>query len=466
MVRTRGGRSDQGRESSSQPVDRVHPTALARQRRSRQQVQETQEDVVPDQAQQEVLAPDQVHQEDLVGVQVYMQANVAAPLQQDVYGGGPEDTSILRTFHRHVATRLWNGEDWGTLKVVSHGRKLTARVAAYIWGIVDNSGLASLINCTHSLVDRALLSTFPERCHRDTCSFHLPAGEMTITLDDVSSLLHLPVTGCLFSLPAMGSSVRLRWLRDLYENSVQQGNLDVAARAYLLHLVGCTIFVDKLGTLARVGYLGLFRDLDMVGTFAWGATALAFLYENLKDASFYNTRQIAGYMTLLQLCDLLLIQKIIVPCQPNSSYEEGRPLSKRWAPLCGTGESIPPSLQDAFPGECADDSLGWYYRISHPYLIPSVDRVADPVPRRVPRVHIVASTFDGTGDVISYQGLFQGISERLQAMFARELVTPGTELGVLAQEALDMANLGVEGHQTGRSSSRHVYRRRRDRSTQ
>ncbi|KAJ1443158.1 hypothetical protein SESBI_00441 [Sesbania bispinosa] len=62
MERTRRGRSDQGRESSSQPVDRVCPTASARQRRSRQQVHETQEDVVPDQAQQEDPTSNQAHQ--------------------------------------------------------------------------------------------------------------------------------------------------------------------------------------------------------------------------------------------------------------------------------------------------------------------------------------------------------------------------------------------------------------------
>ncbi|KAJ1435737.1 Aminotransferase-like, plant mobile domain [Sesbania bispinosa] len=473
--------------------------------------------MVPDQAQQEDPAPDQAHQEDLVVVQVDVQADVAAPVQPDIYGGGPEDTSILRTFHRHVATRLWNGKDRGTLKVVSNGRKLTAPLDAYIRGIVDNSGLASLIDCMHSPVDRGLLSAFAERWHRDTCSFHLPVREMTITLDDVSSLLHLPVTGHLFSLTVVGK---------------KEANM-------------------MLVSLLRVSH----RDLYMVGTFAWGEAALAFLYENLKDAGFYNIRQITGYMTLLQVCELLLIQKILdkVPRQPNSSYEEGRPLSKRQAPLHGTGEvtlvrqsldrlthvdviwmpceahrvyrpshdvslyrgyitcgsivfphlpekvllqyghiqSIPPSPHDAFPvsgisnvhhhflhyhkhlledeykgpvmtipGECVDDYLRWYYRISHTYLIPSVDRVADPVPRRVP---IVGSTFDGVGDVVSYQGLFQGISERLQVMFARELVTPGTESGVLA---LDMANSGVEGHRTGKPFYRHLYRRRRDRSTQ
>jgi len=40
-----------------------------------------------------------------------------------------------------------------------------------------------------------LISAFVERWHAETNSFHLPIGEMIITLDDVSSLLHLPILG-------------------------------------------------------------------------------------------------------------------------------------------------------------------------------------------------------------------------------------------------------------------------------
>ncbi|KAJ1431526.1 Aminotransferase-like, plant mobile domain [Sesbania bispinosa] len=119
---------------------------------------------------------------------------------------------------------------------------------------------------------------------------------MTITLDDVSSLLHLPVTRRLFSLPAVeieitrGAYIRLSWLRDVYNSNLQQKNLDAAARAYLLYLVGCTIFTDKSETTVRVTYLELFRDLSSVGNIAWGAAALAYLYEQLKDSSCHNTR--------------------------------------------------------------------------------------------------------------------------------------------------------------------------------
>ena len=38
-----------------------------------------------------------------------------------------------------------------------------------------------------------------ERWHEEASSFHLPFGKMTVTLDDVSCLLHLLINGLLLS---------------------------------------------------------------------------------------------------------------------------------------------------------------------------------------------------------------------------------------------------------------------------
>ena len=73
----------------------------------------------------------------------------------------------------------------------------------------------------------------------------------------------------------------------------------MAARAYLLHLVGCTIFADKSATSVSVSYLGLFVDLRHIGGYSWAAAALTHMYEQLGDGSYANTRQLAGYITLL-----------------------------------------------------------------------------------------------------------------------------------------------------------------------
>jgi len=40
-----------------------------------------------------------------------------------------------------------------------------------------------------------LLYAFVERWHAETNTFHSPIGEMTITLDDVLNLLHMPIVG-------------------------------------------------------------------------------------------------------------------------------------------------------------------------------------------------------------------------------------------------------------------------------
>ncbi|KAJ1397780.1 protein MAIN-LIKE 1-like [Sesbania bispinosa] len=95
MAKTRGAPPRRGGESSSQPLERVRPTASARQRRLRREVQEIQEDVVPDIVEEEVSVDDEAQQGDPVGVQA------------EVFGGGSEDTSILRTYHRHLRIPLY-----------------------------------------------------------------------------------------------------------------------------------------------------------------------------------------------------------------------------------------------------------------------------------------------------------------------------------------------------------------------
>ena len=47
----------------------------------------------------------------------------------------------------------------------------------------------------YEVADKGLITAFVERWHRDTNSFHMPVGEMTITLDDVSSILHISIVG-------------------------------------------------------------------------------------------------------------------------------------------------------------------------------------------------------------------------------------------------------------------------------
>jgi len=73
----------------------------------------------------------------------------------------------------------------------------------------------------------------------------------------------------------------------------------VAARAYLLHLLGCILFANKSSTHVQVIFLDALRDLMQSGTYALDAAALVHMYDNLNEALKNTTRQLARYITLL-----------------------------------------------------------------------------------------------------------------------------------------------------------------------
>jgi len=110
------------------------------------------------------------------------------------------------------------------LKLSSHGRKVDKfdRPAPEIEGLVAATRLSSLIACSLDTSDRGLVSTFVERWHKGTSSFLLPVGEVTITLDDVASLLHLPIIGTFHSFEAFHVDEVMDLLVDLLEVSLEE----------------------------------------------------------------------------------------------------------------------------------------------------------------------------------------------------------------------------------------------------
>ena len=83
----------------------------------------------------------------------------------------------------------------------SHGRKIEkfGRLASEFESIVAVTELSPLIACSLDIGERGLIYAFVERWHKEMSSFHLPIENVTITLDDVASLLHLPITGAFHS---------------------------------------------------------------------------------------------------------------------------------------------------------------------------------------------------------------------------------------------------------------------------
>lgn len=318
----------------------------------------------------------EIAKDDNVGV---VEEDFSVPSPDDVhvpphFPGGPYDLSVLRSFQNHVALRLWHGEDRSPLNVAAHRLKLRKLVNSKpsmppeIEKFVQASSLCSLLYCSFPIVNNALISVFAERWHRDTSSFHLPIGEMTITLDDVSCLLHLPCRGTFFTFPNQnrdtaiaivmqllsvsyhiasleysqnrGPYLRLSWLRELYKEKCADQEWEPAARAFLLHLVGCTIFANKSQSLIDIKFIEMFRDLSNCGNWSWGASALAVLYENLNDASMHQTKQIGGYMTLIQAWIYEYFPTICEPIE-RQGYKEHKCRALRWKSVKGDGKVKP-----------------------------------------------------------------------------------------------------------------------------
>ncbi|KAL5755682.1 hypothetical protein ACOSQ2_020428 [Xanthoceras sorbifolium] len=182
-------------------------------------------------------------------------------------------------------------------------------------------------------VNNACISALVERWRGETNTFHLSNGEITITLDEVARILGLWVDGeavvrdtttcaatgttnmeicesLLGKAPnsdakeIKGGMVKLSWLKENFSECPKDASSDEEVeqrtRAFLLYLVGSTIFATTSGNLVPLLYLPLFKDFDKAGKYAWGAAALAFLYRQLGKASMKCQSTISGSLTLLQ----------------------------------------------------------------------------------------------------------------------------------------------------------------------
>ncbi|KAH1229217.1 Protein MAIN-LIKE 1 [Glycine max] len=352
MVRTRGlgralglvtgrgvGKGD--RDDSDDTLQHRRPTAPARRQRVAVTTDHVDEPVIPalDVQDDPMEAPATVED---IPADIPVDAGVkVAKDQHQGFSGGPSDPFVLTAYADHVACSVWTGE------VHSLGRPIPA-----IEGLIAGTRLSPLIACSVDTSDRGLLSAF----HQETSSFHLPVGELTITLDDVSSLLHLPVIGDLHAFEPLHMDDAIQMLVDLLMVSpesaraetvqcrgpyrrCQAGHWTAAARSYLLHLLGCTLFANKSATNVHVVYLEDLCDLSMTEMYAWGVAALVQMYDQLNDASMSHSRQLDGYITLLQ-CWIYEHFPSVAESTTDQDYDEASPRACRWIATKKTVKSI------------------------------------------------------------------------------------------------------------------------------
>lgn len=96
------------------------------------------------------------------------------------------------------------------------------KLVAEINALVECSDLLLLVGIEYKQIDKGLICAFVKHWKPDTSNVYLHVGEMTITLDDVSQLLHIPIVGQFFNLPAYLKIEAAHFLVQLLEVSYEE----------------------------------------------------------------------------------------------------------------------------------------------------------------------------------------------------------------------------------------------------
>jgi hypothetical protein len=194
--------------------------------------------------------------------------------------------------------------------------------------------LARLVNAGLPAMDGTLLTAMVDRWRTETHTFHLPCGEVGITLEDASMILGLQLDG-----RAVVAATNIAGWRDAAEALVGarppdapddardlrssgpsiawfQGTFSVCppdagdaqveqyARAWLWHLLGAFLFPDGSGNTVSNMWLAILQeDWEQIGQYSWGSEVLAWLYRQLCEASRRSGRRsnLGGCAYLMQI---------------------------------------------------------------------------------------------------------------------------------------------------------------------
>ena len=149
-------------------------------------------------------------------------------------------------------------------------------------------------------------------------------GEMTITLQNIAILFGLSVHGhpvigskdidwhalCeellgvrLIETDICGASLTVCFITTHFSHLplgvVDEVTLQCHARAYLLLLVGGSLFLDKKEVYIQLAIIPMLRDFGETTQYSWGSATLAHLYQELCRASLDSAESIAGHSHLI-----------------------------------------------------------------------------------------------------------------------------------------------------------------------
>ena len=190
--------------------------------------------------------------------------------------------------------------------------------------IITTVGLERLLWVPGREIDNGLITALVERWRPETHTFHMPHGEVTITLQDVEVLLGLPVDGDAITGSTQktwvdvcrdflgfrpvnqnnhkqldGQRILINWLLEEVANplppNAEDDQLHKYTRYYILALLGDAIFMDKSGDRVHLMWVQQLEDLHNPRRYSWGVLALHGCIESYAGQARTPVRLVGAY---------------------------------------------------------------------------------------------------------------------------------------------------------------------------
>ena len=189
--------------------------------------------------------------------------------------------------------------------------------------LIDAAGFGHVLKVSNVEINHLMVTTLCERWRTETHTFHMPLGETTVTLEDVSLELGVPIDGepvtdgssgnllqlcqdLLGDIPPENmitrNRIKLSWLNSRFRELSDDATLATIgqyARAHILILIGSMLMPDTSANLVHFMFLPLLRELDHISNFSWGSAVLACPYRSLDHNTKFQQDNIGGCMLLL-----------------------------------------------------------------------------------------------------------------------------------------------------------------------
>ena len=172
--------------------------------------------------------------------------------------------------------------------------------------IIKALGLEGLLRIPSREIDHGLITASVEQWQPETHTFHMPHGEVTITLQDVEVLLGPLIDGDVVTgstqkewenvcheflgfqlinqehMQFTGQRILIKRLLEQVANplppNTKEDQLHKYTRCYILGLLGDTIFMDKSSDRVHLMWVQQLQDICNPRRYSWESACLAWLY--------------------------------------------------------------------------------------------------------------------------------------------------------------------------------------------